>query len=366
MDSAMGHPASPGRGCPIRTSPDHSLLAAPRSFSQPSTSFIGSWCQGIHRAPLLARRLDLSQLPSRQDQRSQKDLILSSLPSLSTALGIGGTERAQYAGYGHTEPVSVCSTTLQFFRCNAFDSTSAFEPSSRSLESAGRGAWTQLRVEPPRPALSRCSSVHTGTKKARRPSSHKWQREVATTGYAVVDFRLRMIPSLLDCLAERQTTFNRAPREYSLYPACSRPRKSFPRGGAEGIRTPDLRRAKAALSQLSYGPARRRVGQPGIEPGTSVLSGLRSSRLSYWPHCADGASVAHTRAPSTRRRPQSFGRTGLLQAGARRPRSLPEHEESGAERCLWVRCARRGGTERGRGVTTWVGSTWEKTLPGGA
>ena len=26
-------------------------------------------------------------------------------------------------------------------------------------------------------------------------------------------------------------------------------------GGAEGIRTPDLRRAKAALSRLSYGPA---------------------------------------------------------------------------------------------------------------
>ena len=26
-----------------------------------------------------------------------------------------------------------------------------------------------------------------------------------------------------------------------------------------------------------------RVGQPGIEPGTSVLSGLRSNRLSYWP-----------------------------------------------------------------------------------
>jgi hypothetical protein len=65
------------------------------------------------------------------------------------------------------------------------------------------------------------------------------------------------------------------------------------RGGAEGIRTPDLRRAKAALSQLSYGPrhawclredhAASWVGQPGIEPGTSVLSGLRSSRLSYWP-----------------------------------------------------------------------------------
>ena len=28
--------------------------------------------------------------------------------------------------------------------------------------------------------------------------------------------------------------------------------------GAEGIRTPDLRRAKAALSQLSYGPGTKR------------------------------------------------------------------------------------------------------------
>ena len=70
MYSAKGLQASPWRGCPIRTSPDQSLLAAPRGLSQPSTSFIGSWCQGIHRAPLLARRLDLSNSPSRQDQRS--------------------------------------------------------------------------------------------------------------------------------------------------------------------------------------------------------------------------------------------------------------------------------------------------------
>src|ERR1700730_18472604 len=73
MYSAKGLQASPWRGCPIRTSPDQSLLAAPRGLSQPSTSFIGSWCQGIHRAPLLARRLDLSTTPSRQDQGSQKD-----------------------------------------------------------------------------------------------------------------------------------------------------------------------------------------------------------------------------------------------------------------------------------------------------
>ena len=29
------------------------------------------------------------------------------------------------------------------------------------------------------------------------------------------------------------------------------------------------------------------VGQPGLEPGTSVLSGLRSNRLSYWPTFTD-------------------------------------------------------------------------------
>ncbi len=34
------------------------------------------------------------------------------------------------------------------------------------------------------------------------------------------------------------------------------------------------------------------MGQPGIEPGTSVLSGLRSSRLSYWPFGAATLAVA--------------------------------------------------------------------------
>jgi hypothetical protein len=38
-------------GCPIRTSMDQSLLAAPHGFSQRATSFIASWCQGIHRMP---------------------------------------------------------------------------------------------------------------------------------------------------------------------------------------------------------------------------------------------------------------------------------------------------------------------------
>src|SRR6185295_11960801 len=39
--SPFGHPRITAR------------LTAPRGLSRPPTSFIGSWCQGIHRAPLL-------------------------------------------------------------------------------------------------------------------------------------------------------------------------------------------------------------------------------------------------------------------------------------------------------------------------
>ena len=40
-----------GVGFPIRTSADQRSLASPRGFSQRATSFIASWCQGIHRMP---------------------------------------------------------------------------------------------------------------------------------------------------------------------------------------------------------------------------------------------------------------------------------------------------------------------------
>ena len=47
-------------GFPIRKSPDRSSFAAPRSLSQLITSFIGSWCQGIPLALLLAWPLSLT------------------------------------------------------------------------------------------------------------------------------------------------------------------------------------------------------------------------------------------------------------------------------------------------------------------
>ena len=55
-------------------------------------------------------------------------------------------------------------------------------------------------------------------------------------------------------------------------------------GGDEGIRTPGLRRAKAALSQLSYIPSVTGiVGLTGFEPVTPALSAQCSNQLSYRP-----------------------------------------------------------------------------------
>ena len=54
FDSAWSNRALPRLGFPIRTPSDQSMLAAPRGISLPTTSFIGSWRQGIHLVPCVA------------------------------------------------------------------------------------------------------------------------------------------------------------------------------------------------------------------------------------------------------------------------------------------------------------------------
>jgi hypothetical protein len=52
-------------------------------------------------------------------------------------------------------------------------------------------------------------------------------------------------------------------------------------GGDEETRTPDPLLAKEMLCQLSYVPLPREVvGDSGLEPETSALSGQRSNQLS--------------------------------------------------------------------------------------
>ncbi len=54
--------------------------------------------------------------------------------------------------------------------------------------------------------------------------------------------------------------------------------------GDERARTADPLLARQVLSQLSYAPTLTRMGLPGLEPGTSRLSGVRSHQLSYRPN----------------------------------------------------------------------------------
>ena len=54
-----------GVGCPIRISTDQRLLAAPHGFSQRATSFIASWCQGIHRMPFSRSTLRVTAAPTK-------------------------------------------------------------------------------------------------------------------------------------------------------------------------------------------------------------------------------------------------------------------------------------------------------------
>ena len=70
-------------------------------------------------------------------------------------------------------------------------------------------------------------------------------------------------------------------------------------GGANRDRTDDLKLAKLALSQLSYGPVvveiGRMVGLGRLELPTSRLSSARSNQLSYKPD--EASSAAHGLVP---------------------------------------------------------------------
>ena len=89
-----------GVGCPIRTSTDQRLLAAPRGFSQRATSFIASWCQGIHRMPFSCSRTQNLQRPNCSRQRRFN-------PSCTGTIHTGISPRA--AEPGHRCPNSACT-----------------------------------------------------------------------------------------------------------------------------------------------------------------------------------------------------------------------------------------------------------------
>jgi hypothetical protein len=84
MYSVADHPD--GWGFPIRISPDQCMLATPRSFSQPTTSFIASQCQGIRQTPLLCLISQLFVSEDRSHDRSSARSVQGTTPTTKTAL----------------------------------------------------------------------------------------------------------------------------------------------------------------------------------------------------------------------------------------------------------------------------------------
>jgi hypothetical protein len=132
-------------GCPIRISTDQRLLAAPRGFSQRATSFIASWCQGIHRMPFLY------SISSMQGIRDKPRRLASTMHR----------NHPQFHGCGDRfTAVMICRTALEIFVFSAHN-TIFSEPT----------AWPRLRgaawpfliksfttpLNPRRRPLGRCS-----------------------------------------------------------------------------------------------------------------------------------------------------------------------------------------------------------------
>ena len=95
-------------GCPIRISTDQSLLAAPHGFSQRATSFVASWCQGIHRMPLSRSRPPHTHRnhphPIQDtDENQARPAIPNTLCLLSTLLSASPRSSGQTPNHGHEQ-----------------------------------------------------------------------------------------------------------------------------------------------------------------------------------------------------------------------------------------------------------------------
>ena len=272
----------------------------PRAFRRVAASFLGCRRQGIHRPPIFApgsltptcphvgARLRpprgppvpgaMPQLPSATPERfSCPDAVVTRQFSVSRFFG--------------TQPAS--ALTSRPVRPSAYRvrTPGPASPDARS------GFWHHSQYVSGLPAPSAPRTKRDQRRACRRKRPHRDR-----CGKWIVKVRLSLAIEALNVMNVNEWNDSR-PIDRSREPGGSLP------GGAAGTRTPDLRRAKAALSQLSYGPVSpdvmqrrvRPVGAPGLEPGTSALSGPRSNHLSYAPSPAlPVCSVSHSRAPEIR------------------------------------------------------------------
>jgi hypothetical protein len=286
-----------GVGCPIRISTDQRLLAAPHGFSQRATSFIASWCQGIHRMPLSRSRSILSRSPQRKTHHVQE-------PSTPNDAG-------DKSSMPHSWQLSSLSTVIS----KPLNVT----PSAvgRSLTEAKPVRLHGYRTRPSQPNAAGCFPKSLACTKPRK-NTEKARPE--TYQNLIYTFKRTPFPSPRKASRKRQqrrqivhTTFKPL-RNFSSpvmtgnkrgvlphTPSSEAPFDARP-GGDNRDRTDDPLLAKQVLSQLSYAPSERRprhpvvfsacgarktrkrrplVGQGGFEPPTPRLSSVCSNQLSY-------------------------------------------------------------------------------------
>jgi hypothetical protein len=82
-------------------------LPTPRGLSQAPTSFIGSWCQDIHRLPLVACH------HNKKLQRCSRPLYSSQNTGRNTDLQSPLTSRRHHQGKQHTHPISPTSSLVE-------------------------------------------------------------------------------------------------------------------------------------------------------------------------------------------------------------------------------------------------------------
>ncbi len=219
-----------GVGCPIRTPMDQSLLAAPHGFSQRATSFIASWCQGIHRMPFSRSRSQ--RTPSTGPQRAS---------TLGTRFRSMGTRHSPCTGTIHTriipkhgKPSTQHTTFLSPLNTPAMAAGAlpSREKTSGQTCNHARVPTELVRWERARPETHQNLIHHT-------------KEQSASTGDANSTIRhplgSRTAPKLnSSATSPRQ----RAPTRHTI-------RQN---GGGDRIRTDDPLLAKQVLSQLSYTP----------------------------------------------------------------------------------------------------------------
>ncbi len=197
-----------GPGFPIRKSTDQSLLAAPRSLSQRATSFIASWCQGIHQMPLrrlifITRHVQGQALPGDSQTLFQD-------PTRAPACLLGPRRKSRTASPRDTQsPRQTNLSTMKTAGTDPGTNPEAASQTHRSSKRRGKTAPLQTTME-----------------------EHSTRRSPG----------LRLTPGV--------SSLQRL-------------------GGGERNRTDDLLLAKQALSQLSYTPL---SGDRGQESGIKVPS----------------------------------------------------------------------------------------------